>query len=94
MEWFLLNAEANVELDLTAVDALEELRQTLADRGIVLALARVKHEVRAVLTGVGFLAEVGEDKVFMTLPTAVEAYHRWHLDHHGSPPEGSGSGEG
>src|SRR4029450_9847296 len=42
VEWFLLNAEANVEVDLTAVDALEELRETLSERGIVFALARVK----------------------------------------------------
>ena len=25
-EWFLLNAEANVQVDITAIDALEELR--------------------------------------------------------------------
>ena len=42
VEWFLLNAEANIEIDITAVDALEELRQELAERGIVFALARVK----------------------------------------------------
>ena len=28
VEWFLLNAEANTEIDLTAVDALEEVRMT------------------------------------------------------------------
>ena len=26
VEWFLLNAEANVEVDITAIDALDELR--------------------------------------------------------------------
>ena len=46
VEWFLLNAEANIEVDLTALDALDELRQTLAERGIVFAMARVKHELR------------------------------------------------
>ena len=35
VDWFLLNAEANVEVDLTAVDVLEEVRRTLAERGIV-----------------------------------------------------------
>jgi SulP family sulfate permease len=35
VEWFLLNAEANTEIDLTAVDALEQVRKTLAERGIV-----------------------------------------------------------
>ena len=36
VEWFWLNAEANVEVDLTAVDALEEVGRSLAERDIVL----------------------------------------------------------
>ena len=86
-EWFLLNAEANVELDLTAVDALEELRATLADRGIVLAVARMTYEVRQALQGIGFIDAVGPDKIFMTLPTAVDAYRAWYAAHHGSAPD-------
>jgi hypothetical protein len=35
VDWFLLNAEANVEVDLTAVDALED-RRSLPERDIVL----------------------------------------------------------
>jgi sulfate permease, SulP family len=82
VEWFLLNAEANTEIDLTAVDALEEVRKTLAERGVVFALARVKFEVREILTSTGFIDRIGEDKVFMTLPTAVSAYEHWHAGRH------------
>ncbi len=82
-EWFLLNAEANTEIDLTAVDALEEVRKTLAERGIVFALARVKFEVREILASTGFIERIGEDKVFMTLPTAVAAYEQWNAVRHG-----------
>jgi sulfate permease, SulP family len=82
VEWFLLNAEANTELDLTAVDALEDVRNTLAERGIVFALARVKFEVREILASTGFIDRVGEDKVFMTLPTAVSAYEQWYARRH------------
>jgi SulP family sulfate permease len=88
VEWFLLNAEANVELDLTAADALSEVRRTLADRGVVFAMAHVKHEVRAILEGIGFLEDLGEDRLFMTLPTAVRAYADWYVARHGSPPPG------
>jgi sulfate permease, SulP family len=84
VEWFLLNAEANTEVDLTAVDALEEVRRTLAERGIVFALARVKFELREILASAGFIDRIGEDKVFMTLPTAVEAYQQWYAARHGS----------
>jgi sulfate permease, SulP family len=83
VEWFLLNAEANTEIDLTAVDALEEVRKTLADRGVVFALARVKFEVHEILASTGFVDRVGADRVFMTLPTAVSAYQEWYAAHHG-----------
>lgn len=77
VEWFILNAEANVEVDLTALDALDQLREDLAQRGIVLAIARVKQHLHDALAAAGLLARIGEDRIFPTLPTAVEAFrHR------------------
>ena len=79
--WFVLNAEANVEMDLTAVDALDQLRRDLAARGIVFAMARVKQDLRELLDAAGMVDKIGENRIFMTLPTAVEAFHdrdpRW-----------------
>ena len=74
VEWFLLNAEANVEVDLTALDALDRLRTDLERRGIVFAMARVKQDLRDELEAAGLLEKIGADRIFMTLPTAVEAY--------------------
>ncbi|MGN6128891.1 MAG: SulP family inorganic anion transporter [Nocardioidaceae bacterium] len=88
VEWFLLNAEANIDIDLTGLDALEEVRAELARRGIVFALARVKQEVRDDLDAVGFTARVGEEHVFMTLPTAVAGYVEEYVARHGGPPPG------
>ena len=85
-QWFVLNAEANVQPDITAMDALEELRQELDRRGIVFAMARVKQELHDDLRACGFVDRMGADRVFMTLPTAVQAYVRWHVDQHGAPP--------
>jgi len=76
-QWYLLNAEANVEIDLTALDALEQLRATLTERGIVFAMARVKMELRDQLNVGGFLDRVGADRIFPTLPTAVAAFTAW-----------------
>jgi len=77
VEWFILNAEANVEVDLTALDALDQLREDLAQRGIVLAIARVKQHLHDALAAAGLLARIGEDRIFPTLPTAVDAFrHR------------------
>ncbi|MFN7149605.1 MAG: SulP family inorganic anion transporter [Microthrixaceae bacterium] len=88
-EWFLLNAEANVQVDITAIDALEELRQELDQRGIVFAMARVKQDLHDDLRPTGFVERVGEDRVFMTLPTAVQAYVRWFEAQHGVTPSGA-----
>ncbi|EHB55837.1 sulfate transporter [Mycolicibacterium rhodesiae JS60] len=74
VRWFVLNAEANVDVDLTALDALDQLRTDLNDRGIVFVMARVKQDLRDQLRAVGLLEKIGEDHIFMTLPTAVEAY--------------------
>jgi SulP family sulfate permease len=77
VRWFVLNAEANTEIDFTAADIVEELRAELADRGITLALARVKFEVREDLRRAGLIDAIGAEHVFATLPTAVEAYRTW-----------------
>ena len=86
--WFLLNAEANVTVDLTAADTLESLRQQVDRRGVVFAMARVKQDLRDDLDRAGFIARVGPDRVFMTLPTAVTAYVAWCIQEHGAAPEG------
>jgi len=88
VHWLLLNAEANVEVDITAIDALDALRDELDHRGIVLALARVKQDLRDVLAPSGFLDRLGADRVFYTLPTAVTAYLRWYAARFGQPPAG------
>ncbi|MGK2865706.1 MAG: SulP family inorganic anion transporter [Mycobacterium sp.] len=74
VEWFVYNAEANVDPDLTAVDALEQLRVDLTARGIVFAMARVKQDLLDDLVASGFAEKVGADRIFPTLPSAVEAF--------------------
>ena len=74
VEWVLLNMEANVEIDLTATDMLEELRAHLESRGIVLALARVKQDLELYLRRTGLAQRIGEDHIFPTLPTALEGF--------------------
>jgi high affinity sulfate transporter 1 len=74
VRWFVLNAEANVEVDLTALDAVDQLRRDLTRRGIVFAMARVTWHLRVALDAAGLLDTIGEDHIFPTLPTAVQAY--------------------
>lgn len=86
--WFVLNAEANVQIDVTALDALDDLRRRLQARGVVFALARAKHELMIDLDRAGFTDRLDEDRVYPTLPTAVEAYASWYTARNGSRPLG------
>ena len=88
IRWFLLNAEANTEMDLTAVDALEKLRVDLESQGIRFAMARVKQNLSRSLAPTGFIKSVGKQYVFTTLPTAVRAYAAEFDERYSRYPEG------
>jgi high affinity sulfate transporter 1 len=88
VEWMLLNFEANVQIDLTSIDALVELHDELEQRGVALALARVKREMFRQLERAGFIERIGAEMVFATLPTAVVAYVDHYTEVHGAPPPG------
>lgn len=87
VHWFLLNAEANVEIDLTAVDTLQQLRRRLKSRGIRLTVARLKMDMYERLLPTGFVEKIGDEDIFPTLPTAVAAYAKWHEDEFGRLPD-------
>jgi SulP family sulfate permease len=80
VRWFVLNVEAIVDVDIDAVDVLEELRKRLTGQGVVFALARMKQDLRDSLGRTDLLQRIGEDHLFPTLPTAVEAFRRWEAD--------------
>ena len=82
--------EANVEVDFTALEAVEALRDDLARGGAVFALARVKQDLLARLEAFGLAARIGQDRLFPTLPTAVAAYQRWAAGQGQSPGEEPG----
>ena len=77
VRWFVLNVEANVEVDITAADGLQSLHEDLAERGIRFGLARVKTDLRLPLGRAGLTDLIGEDMLFPTLPVAEEAYLVW-----------------
>ena len=77
LRWFVLNVEANVEVDFTALEALNAVRAEITKQGAEFALARVKQDLLARLRAFGLADKVGEDRLFPTLPTAVQAYQAW-----------------
>ena len=83
-----LNTEANVEVDFTALEALEAVRAELSRRGTIFALARVKQDLLDDLEAFGLAGKIGAQHIFPTLPTAVAAYRQWASQH---PPPGPDS---
>jgi SulP family sulfate permease len=84
VRWFVLNVEANVEVDFTALEAVDAVREEITRRGAVFALARVKQDLLARLESFGLAEKIGPDRLFPTLPTAVAAYQNWARQH---PPD-------
>jgi len=84
VRWFVLNVEANVEVDFTALEAVDAVREEITRRGAAFALARVKQDLLARLEAFGLAEKIGADRLFPTLPTAVAAYENWTRQH---PPD-------
>lgn len=73
VRWFVLNAEAIGEMDITAADMLADLYDELTARGITMGMARVKQDLYMQLERSGLLARLG-DHIYFTLPSAIAAF--------------------
>jgi sulfate permease, SulP family len=71
VEWFVLNTEAIVEIDITAMDMLEELYDELAARGITFAMARVKQDLYAQLKRSQLFKKITKERIYLTLHTMI-----------------------
>ena len=74
----MVNTEAIVEIDITAADILEELREELAKQGIILGLTRVKQDLYAQLRKSGLVDRIGADHIYLTIHEAIAAFQSRH----------------
>ena len=74
VEWFVLNTEAIAEIDITAMDMLEELADELAARGITFAMTRVKQDLYTQLKRSPLLNKITEDRIYLTLHTMISGF--------------------
>ncbi|HEV2712917.1 MAG TPA: sodium-independent anion transporter, partial [Gaiellaceae bacterium] len=72
--WLLVNAEAFVYLDSTAVDMLKQLGDDLRRRGVRLGFARLKGRQREVFQETGLTAMIGEEHLFPSVREGVAAF--------------------
>ncbi|MBW4565228.1 MAG: solute carrier family 26 protein [Mojavia pulchra JT2-VF2] len=88
VEWFVLNTEAIVEVDITAIDALAQLHSELAAQGITFALTRVKQDLYKQLKHSQLLDKIGSQHVYLTLHTALAAFQAREYHSHKQTLEG------
>jgi len=74
--WFLLDAESMPWIDTTGVAILDEVRNELAEKNIVLAVAEAKKPLRFMLDRTGLKERIGPDGFFPTLGAAVGAFKK------------------
>lgn len=75
VEWFVLNAEAIAEIDITAADVLRDFAVELHSRHITFAMALVKQDLHLLLERGGIVECLGGERFFSTLPSALAAFH-------------------
>ena len=78
VRWLVVAAEPVTSVDVTAADALAELRQALHEGGTELCLAELKDPVKDKLKRFGLYAKIGAELFFPTIGAAVSTYLETH----------------
>jgi SulP family sulfate permease len=76
VEWILIDAEAIIDIDVTAIEALSTLQRELDQRGIVLSIARANHPLQKTLKRSGLTERIGSEHLYPTVRTGVQAFLR------------------
>jgi SulP family sulfate permease len=76
VRWFLIDAQAITDIDVTAAEALHNLHLELRQRGIALKVAHVNLPLRALLERTGLKSELEEASFFPSVHECVEAFEK------------------
>jgi SulP family sulfate permease len=74
IEWLLIDAEAIVDIDVTAAEVLSKLQDELERKGIVMAIARASQPLQEILKRAGLTEKIGSAHFFPTVRTGVRAF--------------------
>lgn len=87
--WVLLNVEATMLVDYSGCETLRDVILELQAEARVVALARLKVDLRSQLERAGVMELIG-DRAYETLPQAIKAYHEANPDVRLPPIPGPG----
>jgi high affinity sulfate transporter 1 len=76
VKWFVLDAEAMVDIDTTGEEVLHQVLTWLAERGVTVALSRANQPTAALLAHYHLLELIGENRLYPTNRHAIEAFRQ------------------
>lgn len=76
VKWFLIDAQAVWEIDVTAADAVTRLANELKQQGINLLIARANRPLRERLIRLGLHEQMGATVYYPSVHAAVDAFRR------------------
>ena len=85
VRWFVIDAQAITDIDVTAAEALRALEQELHKQGIAMKFAHANRPLREILQRIGFTGELGQESFFHAVHECAEAFQT----RFGTPPAGA-----
>jgi len=76
VKWFVLDAEAMVDIDTTGEETLHQILTSLAKRGVTIAISRANQSTAALLAHYHLLELIGEKRLYPTNRHAIAAFRR------------------
>ena len=76
VKWFVLDAEAMVDIDTTGGETLHQVLTSLAKRGVTVALSRANQTTAALLSRYHLLELIGEERLYPTNRHAIAAFRK------------------
>jgi len=74
VRWFLIDAQAITDIDVTATESLRDLMEELRERGVVLKIARANRPLRDILERVGVTHDLGQENFFPSVHKAIQSF--------------------
>jgi MFS superfamily sulfate permease-like transporter len=76
VKWFVLDAEAMVDIDTTGEQILHQVLTWLANRGVTVAVSRANQPTSALLAHYHLMRLIGENRLYPTNRHAIEAFRK------------------
>ena len=76
VKWFVLDAEAMVDIDTTGEETLHQVLAWLAKRGVTVAVSRANQSTAALLAHYHLLELIGENRLYPTNRHAIAAFRK------------------